>query len=538
MSDAFIFSPATGQLISREKRDRPDDLHAAVAQARRAQPAWAATSVRTRAQAVRAMGRYLLEYRDDAARVVAECTGKPLMDALSTEVVPGIIAARYYARMARRILRSEHPRRSSLMFFNKTVRIDREPYGVVGIISPWNYPLGIPLHELFTALLCGNAVVLKVATQVQPVGDLIGKMAGEAGVPEGLLSIVYLPGKVAGEVFIAGGIDKLFFTGSTPVGRELMARAAERLLPVSLELGGNDAMIVLDDADPYRAALGSLWAGVSNCGQSCGAVERIYVQAGIYDVFRKHLVAMIGAIREKSPSDPENELGFMTTEKQFATVQGQLRDAITWGARIAAVSGDETVDGITTRTGSVVSSDPVRSAGRHHPVVLLEEVPPESPLMAEETFGPLLALARFDTDEEAVAMANATIYGLTASVWSADRRRARALARRIEAGAVTINDHLMSHGMPETPWGGFKQSGIGRCHGREGFLEMTRPKVIVDDRLHRAAGTMWWPPYSRRSYEAIAAATDLLYGDSLYDRIQAIPRVVGHFLASLRRRVW
>ncbi len=361
----------------------------------------------------------------------------------------------------------------------------------------------------------GNGVVLKVATQVQPVGEAIAEIVKAAGFPEGLFALVHLPGAAAADAMLASGIDKLFFTGSTASGKELMAKAAKRLVPVVLELGGNDPMIVLDDANLDRAAAGALWAGMSNAGQTCAGVERVYVQEEAWEGFRQRLVDQVSRLRVGPDRDFEVEVGSLTSGEQKKKVEGVLRDALKKGARIVAQSG--------------------ASSNLFHPLTVLEDMDGSMTAMCEEIFGPIIALQRVHDESEAVARANDSIYGLTASVWSGNRRRARRVASQLRAGAVTLNDHLISFGMPETPWGGFGQSGIGRTHGALGFEEMTQPRVIVDDRLHRAPRNMWWYPYDKSVYEGLKGAMIALYGQGLFRRLGGLGRLTRTFVRSFRK---
>ena len=423
--------------------------------------------------------------------------------------------ASYYARIARRLLAPRTLDRSSILFFNKVSRLTRVPFGLIGIISPWNYPFAIPLHEVIPALLAGNGVLLKVATQVQPVGDAIAEVVKAAGFPPGLFHLAHLPGAAAADAMLAAGVDKIFFTGSTATGRAVMARAAERLVPVVLELGGNDPMIVLDDANVERAAAGCLWAGLSNAGQSCAAVERVYVEAGAYDAFRDALVRRVQRLRAGPDREFDVEVGSLTSAEQKRKVEAVVSDAVRKGARIIARAGIST--------------------GLFHPLMVLEDADSSMDAMCEEVFGPLIALQRVRDDAEAIARANDSRYGLTASVWSRNRRRARRVAESLRAGSVTLNDHLMSHGMAETPWGGFGESGIGRSHGELGFDEMTQPRVIVDDRMHRAPRNMWWYPHDRSVYEGLKGAMVALHGRGLGHRLAGLGRLVRTFLRSFRQ---
>jgi succinate-semialdehyde dehydrogenase/glutarate-semialdehyde dehydrogenase len=461
------------------------------------------------------MGRAITARADDLADIISRSTGKTRMDALSTEVLPGSIMASYYARIARRMLVPRTLERSSVLFFSKVSRLTRVPFGVVGIVSPWNYPFGIPLHEVFPALLSGNAVILKVATQVQPVGDAMDRLIRDTGFPPGIFHLVHLPGAEGVDAMLDAGVDKLFFTGSTAAGREVMAKAAARPTPVVLELGGNDPMIILDDANVDRAVAGCLWAGLSNTGQSCAAAERIYVEAGVYAEVRDRLAERIRSLRVGVDTDYAVDVGSLNSAEQKRKVERIVADAVHKGARVVARSGPST--------------------GLFHPIVLLENADDTMSAMREEVFGPIVALQKVRDEREAIERANTSRYGLSASVWSASRRRARRVAEQLRVGSVTINDHLMSHGMPETPWGGFGESGIGRSHGELGFHEMTEPRVIVDEMMHRAPRNMWWYPHDRSVYEGLRGALTLLYGRGVFRRLAGLGPMVRTYLRSFRR---
>jgi len=510
-----LVEPATGRRLAARKVQNSDAVREAVRASRVAQAAWAQTPLRQRQAHARAMGREITARADELSQLISRATGKTRMDALSTDVFSGAMMAYYYARIAPRVLNPRRLDRSSIMFFNKVSWLTRVPFGVIGIISPWNYPFCIPLHEVIPALLAGNGVVLKVATQVQPVGDAIADLVKTAGFPNGLFSLVHLPGRAAGDALLDAGVDKLFFTGSTEVGRDIAARAARRLVPVVLELGGADAMIVLDDANLPRAAAGALWAGMSNAGQSCAGVQRIYVQAGAWDGFRRELAVQVAKIRVGPDRDFDVEVGSLTSEEQKKKTDAALRDAVRKGAKVLARAGG--------------------SSGLFYPVTVIENADSSMTAMREEVFGPIMALEKVADEAEAVARANGSRYGLSASVWSRNRRRARRVADRLRAGAVTLNDHLMSHGMSETPWGGFGDSGMGRSHGALGFEEMTQPRAIVDDLLHRAPRNMWWYPHDRSVYEGLKGAMVVLHGRGLLRRFAAAGRMIGTFLRTFRR---
>ena len=517
-SSTSLKNPATGEKIGPQRVHSVADLKCAMEEARNAQPAWAATDVRKRAALMRVLSSRIASHADEISTVISRSTGKTRVDAISTEVLPSAMAAAYYARIAPRVHRPQKLEMGNILLFNKASCVTRVPFGVIGIISPWNYPFSIPFHEVVMGLLAGNAVILKVATQTQLVGEQIAALVKACGIPDGVFHLIHLPGAVAGKAMLEAGINKLFFTGSTAVGKELMERASRTLTPLVLELGGNDAMIVLDDANPDRAAAGALWAGLSNAGQSCAGVERLYVSQGIYDRFRDRLLHQIDNLRIGPDTSFDVDVGAVTQEQQRQKVEQAVADAVAKGATVAC------------RRAAVG-----KTGGMFSPILVLEDVNDSMLVMTEEVFGPVLALERVLDEDEAVAKTNASAYGLSASVWSAHPRHARRVAERLEAGTVTINDHLMSHGMAETPWGGFKASGFGRSHGEIGFYEMTQPRVIISDRLHRMPRNMWWYPHNKAVYEGLKSALTFLYGRGLFTRAGALVRVMRLFMRSFTR---
>lgn len=499
-------NPATGEVLGRFSEHRPAQVIAAVAQARRAQQVWAALPVRKRVRALRPMRRFLVEQADRIAAIISMDNGKTRVEALATEVMPAVMALGYYSRKAPGFLRTRAQSPGSLLLWNKWSKIRRVPYGVVGIISPWNYPFAIPFSDIVPALLAGNAVFFKAATQTQVVAWILTQCVATAELPEGLFNHFNLPGAVAGDALLEAGIDKLFFTGSVAVGKQLMRKAADTLTPVNLELGGNDPMLVDADADLDRAVLGAVWGGLQNCGQSCAGVERVYLHRAIHEPFLERLKEAVGRLRTGPDRTHGVDLGAITTAGQKHTIEKHVADALAKGARLFARSPQP---------------DPAE-IGIFYPATVLTEVTADMLVMREETFGPVLAVAKVADMEQAVRLANDSPYGLSASVWSRDTHRAEQIARRLEAGVITLNDHLMSHGMAETPWGGCKRSGIGTTHGRIGFDEMTRPRVIVHDLLAKAKRDLWWHPYSPELYRGLRAALDTFYGPGLWRRVTGL----------------
>jgi acyl-CoA reductase-like NAD-dependent aldehyde dehydrogenase len=502
--------PARGEVFAYSSLTRAADVAELIARSRKAQGEWAALPLRRRLAACRRLRDTLLREADAIAAVISRDNGKTRVDAMSTEVFPALMALTYYMKKAKKFLKPTPLGNGNLLLINKRSRLRHHPFGVIGVISPWNYPFAIPFSDVVMGLLAGNGVVLKAATETQAVGRKLEVCFLEAGLPEGLFAYVNLPGVTAGKALLQGGVDKLFFTGSVAAGKMLAGLAAETLTPVVLELGGNDPMLVCADADPERAAAGAVWAGFSNCGQSCGGVERIYVHRAVYEPFMKALKRRVEALRIGLDDDHGCDLGSMTRAAQRDKVEALVKDALGKGATLFAESRPRAVP----------------AAGLFMPARVLADVNHDMRLMQEEIFGPLVGVMRVDDMEQAVALANDSRLALTASVWSRSRRYGVALAQRLHAGVVMVNDHLMSHGLAETPWGGWKESGIGWTHGKTGFQEMLRSQVIVQDYLPFARRNMWWHPHDRRLYEGLRGALDALYSRRIGRRLKGFMRLL------------
>jgi acyl-CoA reductase-like NAD-dependent aldehyde dehydrogenase len=476
------------------------DFDQIVSNSKKAQAEWKELSFKERAKRLKPLGKALSDRADEISNAISSATGKTSIDALSAEVLPSSLAVGFYCGQSAKYLKPKKLRGGSILFFNKSSCLYHEPYGVIGIISPWNYPFAIPFQEMLMALIAGNSCVLKVARQCQNVGEIIESLMKDLDLPENLFQLVNIPGSQAGKAFIHSEMDKIFFTGSNPVGKELAKLAAENLKPLSLELGGNDGMIVLKDANLERAAAGACWAGLSNCGQSCGGVERIYVEEAVYEEFAAILRAKVSSLRQEYWKKERAELGSLATAKQLETVKRHVQDALEKGAII------------TARSQSPAEEIPKEQNVFFHEAILLENVTHDMITMKEETFGPLLALCSVKDREEAVKRVNDSYLGLTASVWTSNKKNAAYCASRLEAGAITINDHLMSHGLAETPWGGYKQSSIGRSHGTPGLEEVTQLKVVIQDSLGFLPRQMWWYPHDRSIYKGLKSVMALVFG--------------------------
>lgn len=499
--ETVSINPATMQEVGRVVDTDMSRLPELFAQAREAQKVWAATPFSVRKRHILKMRDYIVTHAEELSSIVSRDNGKSRIDALATEVIPCALAANWYAKKAARHLKPKRLPGSSLLFFNKRNQIVHVPLGVVGIISPWNYPLSIPFGEIVMALMAGNTVMLKVAATTVLVGEAIERIVAAGELPEGLFHHIVGSGAEVSRGFFENGIDKIFFTGSVATGKRLMAEAASTLTPLSLELGGKDPMIVLPDADLERATNGAAWAGYQNAGQSCGAVERIYVHESVYDRFVELLAAKTKAMRHGVDTDYDVEIGAMTTPEQLETVRSQVESAVAAGAKIVA------------------QSSPKGSAdGWFYPATLLTDVDHSMAIMREETFGPVLPVVKFRDIEEAIRLANDSTMALTSSIWTRNISLGRKIAARLHSGVTTINDHLYTHGQAETPWGGWKESGLGRTHSHIGLEEMTNVKLVNWDVLS-SSRNLWWFPFDRQTYSALLQALRSVMDPSLLSRM-------------------
>lgn len=495
---------------NRSTQTSPYAVKAMIQQAKEVQPDWNSISVRERAAKLKKITTTIISRIDEIAQTISTDNGKTRVDAMATEIIPSVMALAYYLKKSKKWLKDKRLSSGNLFFMNKQSKIHRVPYGVIGIITPWNYPFAIPFSEVIMGLMAGNCVILKTAQETSAIGRILNEVIESAGLPPGVFSYVECDGPTTSKLFLENGIDKLFFTGSVSVGKLLMEKAAKNLTPLNLELGGNDAMIVCQDANLERATSGAVWAGFQNAGQSCGGVERIYVHEAVYDRFVAMLSQKTRQLRVGIDTNFNTDIGAMTTGRQVETVKYHLADALEKGAVIAAES-------------EMVGAD---QDGRLLPPRVLTDVTHGMLVMKEETFGPVVGVMKYSDEAEAVHLANDSDLGLTASVWSSDRKKAEQIAKQIKAGAITINDHLMSHGLAESPWGGFKLSGLGRSHGEIGFNEMTQPQVIVHDYLSFLPSNLWWFPAGKPLYEGLKGLPFLLYGASLKQRATGLVKLL------------
>ena len=482
LASIIVRNPATLEILEELPVASPADVAAAVERARRAQTVWQQTSFAERAKVLYRLRDLLLDEGDKLADILTGETGRPRAEVYGNELFYLCDAIGSWAKKSARYLRPTKIRPDFPLLKTKKVISTYAPCGVVGIISPWNFPLVMTLGEALPAIMAGNAVVIK-PSELTPLSALFGaEIAAKAGLPEDLFQVVTGYG-ATGEALVDCA-DMIAFTGSVETGKRVMRRAAERLIPVSLELGGKDPMIVLKDADLERAAAACVWGALMNCGQSCTSIERVYVEAGVYQPFVEQVVARVRAIRQGA-SDNEVDIGCLTSGEQLKKVTAQVDDALARGAK--ALTGGR-------RNGSL--------PGYYYEPTVLVDVDHSMRVMTEETFGPVIPLIKVRDADEALRLANDSCYGLSASVFSRDPIAAQHIANELQSGSVCINDTLVTFLVADAPMGGRKESGFGYRHGAEGIRKFCQQKTVLIDRFGLKAEFHWYPATAKKARQA------------------------------------
>jgi succinate-semialdehyde dehydrogenase/glutarate-semialdehyde dehydrogenase len=487
------FSPSTGERLGTVSVTAPGAVQAVVDAVAQVQPFWAQLTLADRARYLDRAAQVLIDESDDIRDLIVREQGKPRNEAFSMEILPTIDALRWIGRAGLEILADEKIPMPQLFLKTKSSAFTYEPLGVIGVISPWNYPWSIPFGEVALALMAGNGVVLKPASLTPLIGERIVHVFERAGVPEGLVRAVHGPG--TGPALVESGVAKVFFTGSAEAGRSVGERCARRLKGSVLELGGKDPMIVLPDADIEHAIAGALWGGFANAGQTCSGIERVYVMREVSERFIAGVIAGAGRLRVGDPLSWDTEIGPMISTEQFEAVGSLVEDAVAAGASM--------------RCGGPVEVDGFERGAFYAPTVLTG-VTHEMRIMREEIFGPVLPIVIVDSEDEAVTLANDCEFGLGASVWTSDRSKGERFAREIEAGMVWINDHMFSHGACQCSWGGVKESGLGRTHSKFGLYECVNVKLRVWEPSR--VRNPWWHPYDETLGRALRQTATILYG--------------------------
>ena len=472
-------NPATGQVVVRVEGTPLEALAEVMARARRAQAAWASMPLDLRCDQVENLAEVLYARREELADLVTRETGKPKAEALFADVLIALEAAKYYDNQAEDILAGESVPHQNLVAKTKRGRLTYLPLGVIAIISPWNYPLAIPLTQMIAAVVGGNSVILKPSEVTPGCGQAIAECFAAAGFPADVVQVIQ-GGSDLGAALIEERPDKVVFTGSTAAGKQVAAACARHLIPSVLELGGKDAMLVLADADVEAASSAAVWGAFTNCGQACISIERIFVDATIAGRFTQGVVEKTRQLRLGPGSDADTEIGPLIDPRAADRVESLVREAAAGGAEILAGGNRRTDLGPCYFEPTVVTNVNQRMA-----------------LMREPVFGPVVAIESVSSAEEAVARTNECAYGLSASIWTANAAGASEIGAQVRnVGAVMVNDVASYFGIVEAPHGGKGASGWGRTHSRLGLLEMVQVRYTDVDWLPRRPKT-WWFGYDQ-----------------------------------------
>jgi len=499
-----VENPATLEILGEVCLASSQDGKRAVEAARAAFHSWRSLAFRQKQEIFKAAKEILWRRAEEIARLITLEKGSPLVESLAVEVLGILETLDYYSRHQPDSLR---PRKAPVhvpFFAHKKNRFLFQPLGPTLVISPWNFPFLLSASDVISALAAGNTVILRPSTSTPFCALAIGEIFLEAGLPPGVLNVVPCRVTQAEELILNPLIQCLLFTGSVATGKRIMEVASRNLTSLVLELGGKDPMIVLEDADVDMAARGAVWAGFMNTGQSCASVERIYVAAKIAPAFIERVVALTKALKLGNPIEPEVDFGPMENSSQRKVVEEHVQEAVAKGAEV--LYGGKKWSGLP---------------GYFYEPTVLINVDHSMKIMKEETFGPVLPIMTFNNIEEAIALANDSLYGLTASIWTRDPEKAARLAEQLEAGTVTINDHMFSATEPRAIWGGIKQTGIGRSHGPYGLLELVNIKYVSAD-FSGKEDRIWWYPYSLNKYGLLQESLNLLHGDRFKEKARAL----------------
>jgi acyl-CoA reductase-like NAD-dependent aldehyde dehydrogenase len=487
-----VENPATGQVIATLSAASPDDVAEMAARARRAQPGWAGLGFDGRAKILRRAQKWVLDNADRFLDTVVSETGKTREDAALAELGYAASGFGFWAKNAPKYLADEKIRPSSPFLAGRKVYVRYEPIGVVGVIGPWNYPFTNTVGDAIPALAAGNSVIVKPSSVTPLTSLLIEEGLRECGIPDGVFQVLVGRGGIGGTLI--DNVDFVMFTGSTETGKTVMERAAKTLTPVSLELGGKDPMIILKDADLERAANAAVFWSMQNGGQTCISVERVYVEEDIYDEFTSLVAEKVRALRQGVPGDFGSvEVGSFINPPQADVVEAHVNDAVAKGARVLA------------------GGKRLAAEGTFFQPTVLGGVDHSMDCMTEETFGPTLPIMKVRDAEQAIELANDTPYGLQASVFTKDLKKGEAVARRIQAGAVVVNDANANYVALEAPMGGWKQSGLGVRHGADGIRKYCRRQTIVVTRFAMKKD-LYMFPYGKARSQLLVRLLKLLYG--------------------------
>ena len=495
-STIISVNPATGAPLGEVPDLDAEQVRAAIERARAAQREWGKVPLEQRCKRVLKFAEVLMARADEVIDLLVAEAGKTRLEALGMEVVVVADIARYFCKHAPEMLAPEPiplhllKHRASYLHFT--------PRGVIGIIAPWNFPFSIPIGETVMSLIAGNGVVLKPSEVTPLIALKARELIVAADLPPELFQVVTGRGPT-GAALIDGGIDYCVFTGSVATGKKVAAACGERLIGCTLELGGKAPAIVCDDADLDRAAQAITWGGFANSGQVCASVERVYATEAVHDALVERIVAHAKTLRQGNAASDDVDVGAMSWDRQVEHVEKIVQQAVASGAKVETGGARGPAEGLFFQP------------------TVLTDCKQDMDVMRKEIFGPVIPIMRVRDEEEAIRLANDSHLGLLAYVFTKDKERGKRIAERVEAGTVMINDVLNTYACPETPWGGVKQSGIGRTHSVHGLRDLCETRHVNHDRISMAR-EVWWYPYKPSTFRALLRGAKLLFGKRFWQR--------------------
>lgn len=501
-------NPATAEVISEIKASTKSEIKEKVKSARVAFTLWSSLSIEKRVQYLSKIYELIIDDRNNIASVITKNNGKPLAESYLTEIASTLQIMEYFMKKGGELL-SEKSIQLGPLYPTKKSTLSFEPIGTLAIIEPWNYPFYLPMSAIIKALLTGNTFIFKPSSIVSEVGKKIEEILIKATLPEGVANVIYGTSNEA-NILLNEDIDKVIFIGSVEAGKEIALNCAKRLLPCSLELGGKDPAIVFKSSNLDYACGGVLWGALSNCGQACASIERVYVEAEIYNDFIEKISSLVKKLKIGNGLEEDTDIGPLTCEEQLNKVEEHIKDAVNKGA------------------GIYFGGKRVQREGFFFEPTVLTSVNHNMKIMTEETFGPVIPIMKFETTEEAIGLANDSRYGLSASIWTGDTEQGKCIAKNLDCSTVWINDSLFLQAHPACPWQGYKESGYGgtsiydftktkHISIDQGFVPFVRPK------------SYWWYPYKGKAL-SYSDLIEVIYKQNLKEKANAAFQTIINFL--------
>lgn len=492
------YNPATLDYIGEIKITPPDTLPSIIEKATIAQKEWENVSVKDRITLLKKLLHYISENMEEIAKIIHKETGKPKLEAINSDILAGLATLRYTIDVLKDILKRRKIKfkgmRVAMRFMGRASYIIPKPLGIIGIISPWNFPFGIPFSQTVQAIAVGNAVILKPSSETVLTGLKIKFLYDCVGFPKDIIQIVPGSGSSIGSVLVKSNVARIIFTGSVEVGKKIMEMASQTLKPITLELGGKSPMIVFKDANLKRTVKGAIWGSFVNSGQMCAGIKRIYVEKDIYEDFITKFKEETEKLKQGYDwNDPDISVGPLINEEALKDMKRYIQRAIDQGADILA-GGSE----VKERKGFFFEPTIIINVQQDHDVV------------QKEIFGPIVPVLKFNNEEEVIRLTQDSDFGLYGSVWTEDLEKGKRVAEQLHHGTIAINNHAYTYGIPQTPWGGTRNSGFGRTNGEIGFEELLEPHHVHIDK-GKIGSELWWQPYTKEKLEAQKDVSDLLF---------------------------